>query len=82
MKAIRQKVKRTGDKVIVELPKDFKSETFELILFPIEDSPGTISEGLNEWMKFSVRNLERLYDNEEIDYANVTVKEPNVKYKP
>ena len=83
MDAIRQKVKRTGNKVIVELPDDLKAETFELILFPIEDSPGgENSEESNEWKKFSVRNLERLFETEETDYTNVLVKEPNIKFKP
>jgi hypothetical protein len=82
MNAIRQKVKRTGNKVIVELPEDFKTETFELILFPIEDTTESSLDETSEWKNFSVRNLERLYEEEISDYSDVVVKEPNVKYKP
>ena len=77
MKAIRQKVKRTGNKVIIELPEDFKAETFELILFPIEDTPESSLDETAEWNNFSIRNLERLYEEENTDYSGVAVKEHN-----
>lgn len=81
MDVIRQKIKRTGNKVIIDLPEDFKAETFELILFPIEDREND-SDEVNEWRNFSIRNLDRIYDEEEPDYSNISVKEPNKKYNP
>lgn len=61
MDAIRKKVKRTGNKVIIELPENFKTESFELILFPIENYPeGNLNE-TNEWINFSVQNLQQDY---------------------
>ena len=77
MKAIRQKVKRTGNKVIIDLPEDIKAETFDLILFPIEGNPEITLDETDEWKNFSVRNLERLYEEENTDYSGVAVKEPN-----
>jgi hypothetical protein len=85
MNAIRQKIKRTGNKVIIELPEDFKAETFELILFPIEgnsESGSAEADKINEWRKFSIRNIDRIYNEEEADYSNILVKEPNEKYSP
>ena len=82
MDAIRQKVKRTGNKVIIELPDNFKAETFELILFPVENNAEDNLDETNEWKNFSVRNLVRIYGDEEPDYSGVLVKEPNVNYKP
>lgn len=84
MDAIRRKVKRTGNKVIIELPEDFIAETFELILFPVENNPEDNLNEANEWKNFSIRNLDRLYKknkDEEPDYSRVLVKEPNVNYK-
>lgn len=82
MEAIRQKIKRTGNKLIIELPEDFKSEMIELILFPAEDNSEEIDIQLNEWSSFSLRNLETFYSNNEPDYSSVQIKEPNVNYKP
>lgn len=82
MDAIRKKVKRTGNKVIIELPENFKTESFELILFPIENYPEGNLDETNEWINFSVQNLDRLYEDEEPDYSDILVKESNVNYKP
>lgn len=82
MDAIRKKVKRTGNKVIIELPENFKTESFELILFPIENYPEGNLDETNEWINFSVQNLDRLYEDEEPDYSDILVKKSNVNYKP
>ncbi|MBK7447327.1 MAG: hypothetical protein IPJ45_15180 [Ignavibacteria bacterium] len=82
MDAIRQKIKRTGNKLIIDLPEEFKSEMFELILFPIENDTSESDNQLNEWSDFSLRNLETFYNKDEPDYTNVKIKEPNEKYKP
>jgi len=82
MDAIRQKIKRTGNKLIIDLPEEFKSEMFELILLPIENNTNESDDQLNEWSDFSLRNLETFYNKDEPDYTNVKIKEPNEKYKP
>lgn len=82
MDAIRQKIKRTGNKLIIDLPDEFKSEMFELILLPIENNTNESDDQLNEWSDFSLRNLETYYNKDEPDYTNVKIKEPNEKYKP
>ncbi|MBK7254533.1 MAG: hypothetical protein IPI04_11620 [Ignavibacteria bacterium] len=82
MDAIRQKIKRTGNKLIIDLPDEFKSEMFELILLPIENNTNESDDQLNEWSDFSLRNLETFYNKDEPDYTNVKIKEPNEKYKP
>lgn len=82
MDAIRQKIKRTGNKLIIDLPDEFKSEMFELILLPIENNTNESDNQLNEWSDFSLRNLETFYNKDEPDYTNVKIKEPNEKYKP
>jgi len=82
MDAIRQKIKRTGNKLIIDLPDEFKSEMFELILLPIENNTNESDDQLNEWSEFSLRNLETFYNKDEPDYTNVKIKEPNEKYKP
>lgn len=82
MDAIRQKIKRTGNKLIIDLPDEFKSEIFELILLPIENNTNESDDQLNEWSDFSLRNLETFYNKDEPDYTNVKIKEPNEKYKP
>ena len=61
MEGIRQKIKRTGNKLVIDLPDDFKSEMFELILFPIEEITDSSEVQLNEWRNFSVRNLGELF---------------------
>lgn len=82
MDAFRQKIKRTGNKLIIDLPDEFKSEMFELILLPIENNTNESDDQLNEWSDFSLRNLETFYNKDEPDYTNVKIKEPNEKYKP
>ena len=82
MDAIRQKIKRTGNKLIIDLPDEFKSEMFELILLPIENNTNESDDQLNEWSDFSLRNLETFYNKDEPDYTNVKIKEPKEKYKP
>ena len=82
MDAIRQKIKRTGNKLIIDLPDEFKSEMFELILLPIENNTNESDDQLTEWSDFSLRNLENFYNKDEPDYTNVKIKEPNEKYKP
>ena len=82
MDAIRQKIKRTGNKLIIDLSDEFKSEMFELILLPIENNTNESDDQLNEWSDFSLRNLETFYNKDEPDYTNVKIKEPNEKYKP
>ena len=82
MDAIRQKIKRTGNKLIIDLPDEFKSEMFELILLPIENNTNESDDQLNERSDFSLRNLETFYNKDEPDYTNVKIKEPNEKYKP
>lgn len=74
MDAIRQKVKRTGNKVIIELPENYNTETFEIILLPIENNTESNLDETNEWKNFSVRNLDRLYEDEEPDYSKIQVK--------
>lgn len=82
MDAIRQKIKRTGNKLIIDLPDEFKSEMFELILLPIENNTNESDEQLHEWSNFSIKNLETFYSKDEPDYMDVLIKEPNEKYKP
>lgn len=82
MDAIRQKIKRTGNKLIIELPDSFKSEMFELILLPIENNTNESDEQLHEWSNFSSKNLETFFSKDEPDYMDVLIKEPNEKYKP
>jgi hypothetical protein len=36
MEAIRQKIKRNGNKITIELPEDFKAENIELIILSDE----------------------------------------------
>ncbi len=82
MEGIRQKIKRSGNKLIIDLPDDFKAEVFELILFPADDVTEKNEDLLNEWRNFSVRTLEGYYSKDEPDYTDVLIKEPNKKYKP
>lgn len=35
-----------------------------------------------DWAKFSMDNLSRAYSENEPDYSDVLIKEPNPKYKP
>lgn len=81
MEALRQKIIRTGNKLIIDLPDDFKSEMFELILLPSDDNSEGSEEQLNEWSSFSINNLEAFYSKDEPDYSNVMIKEPNEKHK-
>lgn len=81
MEAIRQKIIRTGNKLIIDLPDDFKSEMFELILLPSDDNSEGSEEQFNEWSSFSINNLEAFYSKDEPDYSNVMIKEPNEKHK-
>lgn len=82
MEGIRQKIKRTGNKLIIDLPDDFKAEVFELILFPADDVTEKNEDHLNEWRNFSVRTLEGYFRKDEPDYSDVLIKEPNKKYNP
>ena len=83
MNVIRQTIKRTGNKIIIELPEEFKEEVFEFILIPVESNTNAgfnVKDETTELSNFSIRNLDRMYSNEEPDYTNVLVKEPNRKY--
>ena len=81
MEAFRQKIKRTGNKLIIELPDDFKSEMFELILFPSDANSEGSDEHLNEWSSFSINNLETFYSTDEPDYTDVLIKESNETFQ-
>ncbi|MEO8209481.1 MAG: hypothetical protein ABI840_02885 [bacterium] len=82
MEAIRRKIKRTGNKLIIELPEDFIAEEIEMIIFPKESSEerNSSENETDNWRKFSINNLERAYGEDEPDYSNVLLKESNSKY--
>ncbi|MDQ3019139.1 MAG: hypothetical protein M3R36_01000 [Bacteroidota bacterium] len=82
MEAIRRKIKRTGNKLIIELPEDFIAEEIEMIIFPYESSEerNSSENETDNWRKFSINNLERAYGEDEPDYSNVLLKESNPKY--
>jgi len=83
MNVIRQTIKRTGNKIIIELPEEFKEEVFEFILLPLESNTNAeynVKDEITELSNFSISNLDLMYSNEEPDYTNVLVKEPNGKY--
>ena len=81
MEAIRRRVKREGKKqIVIELPDDFTAENLEVLVFETEED-STRDPFLSQWHSFSMRNLERCYDEEEADYSNIEVKELNKAYK-
>ncbi len=83
MNAIRKKIKRTGNKITIELPEDFIAEEVEMIIFPYDskEEKNSSETEAEDWTKFSVKNLERAYGEDEPDYSNVLVKEPNPQYQ-
>lgn len=81
MEALRKKMKRTGNKLIIELPEDFIADEIEMIILPVlKESEDDLITDKKAWQKFSTDNLERAYSNSEPDYSNVLVKENNPKY--
>ena len=81
MEAIRRRVKREGKKqIVIELPDDFTAENLEVLVFETEED-STRDPFFSQWHSFSMRNLERCYDEEEADYSNIEVKELNKAYK-
>lgn len=81
MNALRKKIKRTGNKIIIELPEDFIADEIEMIILPVvKSSEDNFKSDKKLWEKFSIDNLERAYSETEPDYTNVLVKENNPKY--
>lgn len=81
MEAIRRRVKREGKKqIVIELPDDFTAENLEVLVFETEED-STADPFFSQWHSFSMRNLERCYDEEQADYSNIEVKELNKAYK-
>lgn len=81
MEAIRRRVKRGGKKqIVIELPDDFTAENLEVLVFETEED-STGDPFFSQWHSFSMRNLERCYDEEEADYSDVIVKDVNKAYK-
>jgi hypothetical protein len=81
MEAIRRRVRREGKKqIVIELPDDFTAENLEVLVFETEED-ATGDPFFSQWHSFSMRNLERCYNEEEADYSDVKVKEVNKAYK-
>ncbi len=72
-------------KIRVPFPSHGHQNEFQTNLRLIFDKMETTSrrdEKYEEWTRFSMQNLSRAYFEDEPDYSDVLIKEPNPKYKP
>lgn len=70
MQAIRkEKVKRIGRQITIELPDDFKAEEVDLIIWPSTDEPEEIARDpikLDKWRE----ELKQFYSTFNVDLSN------------
>lgn len=72
MEALKIIATSQNKQLTIELPDNFISKRLEIVVFPADEE--------DEWKNQSITGLNNAYGDNEPDYTNQIVKEPNEQY--